>query len=295
MTLGPRQDVDGAPAAPPRYGLIQAARDALAGGDPTNGRWQNGLAWEPEACGVGEVKDPCDANPNKETNANRTIREFDPVALVVGDRCSSFDVRRDWQARARRKLLACQSKLLAEEFWNGALARSRSLPNAFLAQLGANTITTSPVNLVDGLSCLEEALADCGCGRGMIHATVGTTTWWRRFGLIDRVGDQLLTINGTVVVADAGYTGDGPTIIAEGGAPDTATSGSVWAYGTDMVDVRLGPIRLVPDAEDLAGAVDRTDNLVEFRAERLAAVTFDGCCHVAAELDLDICASLAGS
>jgi hypothetical protein len=30
-------------------------------------------------------------------------------------------------------------------------------------------------------------------------------------------------------------------------------------------------------------------------AQRLAAATFDGCCHVAAEIDIDICADLTGS
>ncbi len=79
------------------------------------------------------------------------------------------------------------------------------------------------------------------------------------------------------MIADAGYDGSSPYGAA-------AEDGSQWAYATGIPVVRLGPVAVYPDS--LAEAINRSTNTVEYRAERLAAVGWDGCCHLAAELNL---------
>lgn len=284
------------PAAPPRTGLIASARELkrLEESTTTDGtRWENGFAWEPENyCSGNGVADPCANATAKTVDSNRAVQTHDPVALWAADKCSTLDRTRDRTGRVRRRLLACQSKLLAGELWNGTGAIAFGFDdNKYLASPDSNVVSDGALAEVNALACLEEALAACSCGRAMIHATPGLMTHWRASNLVERMGNLFVTANDTIVVADAGYTGDGPD-----GRP--AVEGSVWAYGTDLVEVRLGAIDTWPRENDSAEGMDLSpapDNLLTYRAERLAAATWDGCCHVAVEVDVNVCEDLAAS
>lgn len=288
--------------AAPRTGLLATARDATVNrleeststpssdANPTP-RWENGFAWDPEnGCGDIGIYDPCDLTAGMSDSENPDIRSYDPVAIWAGDDCTSKGVR-DREARARRRLLAGQSKKLAQELWNGALAIASGFPNAYLSELDAsNTVTDGSVSEANGLACLEQALADCSIsGTGMIHVTPGLMTHLYAARLVERFGNVFRTANDTLVVADAGYTGEGPN-----GVPPV--DGSVWAYATDLVYVRLGAVFTSPTSVS-NGAMDQSppDNSLHYRAERLAAVTFDGCCLLAAEFDINVCSDLETS
>lgn len=292
MGVAPRTPVTAPQAAAPRVGLIATARVLQGDTVDAPGRWPGGFAYLPEACAAGGTLDPC--TPGTITvDANDTPDniEYDPVVLWAGDTCSAMDLPRDYQGRARRLLIACQSKHLAAELWKGTQAKAMvAAPNRWLASDEANTVTNGPESVVDGLACLEQALAVCSCGRAMIHATPATMTHWKENGLIERVpatgGFVYVTAMDTLVIGDAGYDGSGPD-------DQPAVAGSVWAYGTDLVDVRLGDIRTMPG--DVREAVNRSTNVITYWAERYAAATWGGCCHVAAELNVDVCADLAGS
>jgi len=285
-----------APASPPRYGLVVSAR---AGGTLTDtpvgqssaadgDRWEQGFAFVPENCGVVNATDRC--VPGTLTPpANLPIVQERPIALWTADKCSTFDNLRDFQGRARRQLLAGSPTALAREFWKGTLATAQTYPNRFLADTNTiDTATAGPIAPNDALACLEQGIAEAANGqRGMIHATVGTVTAWQAGGALRREGGLLLTVVDTIVVADAGYDGTGP-----GGVP--AAAGSVWAYGTTMVDVRLGaPVVPQPYDSSIAGidarTVDRSINNIVVYAWRMGAATWDGCAHVAAEINLPLC------
>lgn len=284
---------------PPRVGLIASAAVLESPAAPVDStddnpqtRWEAGFAWEPENyCSGGGVTDPCGTS-EMSVGDGLPVEEYDPVLLWAGDKCTSMDRQRDRAGRARRRLLACQSKLLAGELWNGTLAQAAGLPNKYLASDDANTISgNNSLNPVNALACLEEALADCSCTTAMIHATPGLLTHWFGLRLVERMGNLFRTGNDTIVVADAGYTGDGP----DGQPP---VSDSVWAYATDLVSVRLGAIQVLPvaGADSAAMTIGRTpDNLLTYRAQRLAAASWDGCCHLAVEVDIEVCADLAAS
>lgn len=286
MPLGTgRAVVPSPPAAPPRTGLVASARKPQ---DPPGLRWQSGFAYAPENCAGMTTAAGCAVTSDMTIGANRAEVDYDPVLLVAGDKCSTFGFgARDYDGRARRLMEAATSKLLAAEFWKGTVAKANNLPNNYLARIAANTLTNGPVNDVDGLACLEAGLAAAGVGRKMIHCTPSTLTHWMNAYLITQQPGSMIwtTAHDTIVVSDDGYDGSSPDAVA-------ARNGSVWAYGTDIVDVRLDTIEVMGTFDQ---QVDRLHNLVELRAQRLAAATWDGCAHVAVELNENICADPGGS
>lgn len=239
-----------------------------------------GFTFNPENCGESGTigVDPCVAASNKAIPDNEPIVAAWPFGIWAGDKCSPTELGRDWRGRARRQLAATRSYQVARELWTGAEADDAGAPNRRLADVDSDVLTDDATSPTDALARLEQGLADCIKGaRGVIHATRHAATFWAQLGLLRREGNQLLTFLDTIVIADAGYDGSGP----DGQA---ATDGSQWAYATGMPIVRLGPESTFP--ENMAQATNRSTNMVEFRAEQKAAVSWDGCCHLAVELEL---------
>lgn len=286
-----REPVPAAPASAPRYGLVVSSRtppDTDADGNPIGNRWEMGFSFAPEACAAAFATDRCVPGALDIPDAPDLIDSV-PVALWGGDRCSTWQLPRDWADRARRQLVAGGPKQLAHEFWTGDVATAKGYPNRFLADGNAETLTASPASAIDGLACLEQGIADAASGsRGMIHATLAAVTAWDAGGGLRREGSLILTIADTIVVPDAGYPGTGPN-------GEAASSGSVWAFGTTVVDVRLGDIFTVPDGDPSnvptisRAGIDPRSNTVEYFAWRAGAATWDGCAQVAVEIDLPHC------
>jgi hypothetical protein len=187
----------------------------------------------------------------------------------------------------------------------------------------ANPTPTSPRA---ALSLLQQGLANCGvAGRGMVHATPYLAELWKggymadpmifpdaqyrrmlgadvqaeiaRAGGLQAPGggaqpqDEhhvLMATRGTIIVAGAGYPGTGPA----GAGHQTPETNRQWAFGTGIVDIRLGGVRTYPDADtmarDVGDGMTRNTNLVEYRAERYGAAVFDPCCVVAVYVDLTL-------
>lgn len=257
-------------------------------------RWEDGFSFRREGCAEGgAILAGCTPGSHDAslTNSGDTV-EYQPFLVFGRDRCSTFGFEAaDYQGRARRQLGAVRSHQIEAELWNGAIARSATpdLPNRYLAHASSNVVNASATSLspADALACLEEGLSFCGEGtRGMIHATRQIVTEWAAANLLRREGGYLLTHTDTIVVAGTGYSGDGPHQDA-GSAPIAAANGSIWAYATDMIYLRLGEVKVIPG--DFAQAINRAENHVEYRAEQLVAAYWDGCCHLAVEIDADLC------
>jgi hypothetical protein len=182
--------------------------------------------------------------------------------------------------RAVALLDRCMTLGIARELWTGtaAVAETPDLPNDFLANSGSvfepNGSTSTPA--IEALAWLEETLGQRSCAGGsIIHCSPFTATIWRSLQLVQSTPDgRLLTALGTVVVADPGYDGSAPD-----GSKD-ATKAVAWAYGTGMVDVRLGPVKVLPPGDTLMSGIDRTNNDFNVYAYRPFAATFDTCAHV---------------
>lgn len=257
-------------------------------------RWISSFVIVPETCGDGGgIFDPCD-RPDLTPGRRPANVEAEPFAVWEGDACSAMGITSDEEfvARARRTLERCQSKHVAAEFWSGTQATASGWPNKFLTRYDADVLTDGPTAMASALACLEQGISDAGCNeQGVIHATVQAVTMWHALQLVQRQGSTLYTIHDTIVVADAGYNGDGPAIDEESEA--RAAGQTQWAYGTSIPTVLLGPITVTPDSVDgaraMARAMDRSVNDLAYIAWRPAMATWDGCVHVAVELDLETC------
>lgn len=291
-----RDLVEAPPATPPRYSLLIAAPTA------EDGRWQGGWEFAPEGCGTsqgGRTAVDCFGGTDAldpEDNLGKVGGE--PFAVWAADRCSTFGYRaRDYIGRARRQLAAIESFQIAEELWEGSLNGEPSLAgqtidNRPLVDPSSDTVTDGPTSPTGALAMLVDGLGKCGAGRqGMIHVTPQLLVHLSTVGAIYRDSGAWYTPMGHLVVADDGYTGAGPG--EDGGVP---ASSSQWAYATSMLRVRLSPVQTVPDLPEddttnptgWPAAVDPRDNVVLVIAQRLAGITWDECCHLAAEVNLSV-------
>lgn len=280
------------PATPPVYGLLVAA-EVL--NDPDM-RWADGMTWAPEA-GLNNVYSGVqllDCGSNADRNADNadgvSDRTMDPLVVWSASVCSTFgEAARDWVGRATRQLLAVQSYYVAAELWDGAQADAASNGNEWLTGGNAEvedsfSTAAAPVN---ALACVERVLAQNLYGqRGMVHMTPQLLTILVAEGAVYRDGRLWVTPNGHIVVADAGYSGNGPN-------GDNAGATYQWIFGTDMISVRLGPVEVLPgsmdDAAARAAAIDRTVNTVRVYADRLAAYQWDALTAVSAKVNVGIC------
>ena len=273
-----RANVQAPPARPPVYGLIAAA-PAIE--DPDL-RWAGGWSFQPEGCGLGgKVAVVCEGDTTQAGLGGPAVVEGEPIWIFGADRCTTMQRSRDNEGRARRQLAAVESYQLADELWSGTVtaAATPDLANRWLAGDAADsdTLTTAGVTPVAGLGCVTQGLAEYLKGQpGMVHVTPQLLQHLVADNIVTRQGNLWVTAMGHIVVADAGYSGDGPGGVAAG-----ATQ---WMYGTAMVRVRRGPV-------ELTDTIDHTVNTRLVVAGRLAGVQWDSeCAHVAAEIAIPLCA-----
>lgn len=275
--MAARSPITAPPATPPRYSLIVAARDAGLDPDALFHGWK----FDPEPCGSALggrlAREVYLGSSNALTEvANTTRVDGDPFLIYHGEQRSAMNVGRDWEARARRGLAAVESHELAEELWTGSLGLAqRSLTDSDAA---LTTVTTGPTTAALVMSLLEGSMGDKLAGqRGMIHCAPEALALFAAAGVVRwDTGGLWLSPAGHIVVCDSGYTGSAPTNAA-------AAAGSSWVYGTSLIAVGLGEVQITGLGAD---GVDRTVNDRTVWAARLATWVWDGCGHVAAELDL---------
>lgn len=323
MAAGPEVRTEGLlPAAPPPRslltipGVIVTADSALDGG-----RWENGVAIQPESCDVeldfdvaagestadfpywwqcpdsgGTAPTAALAAGTKLVGAGRENLVFTPYQVWAGYRCSTLDVRPgtprfdEVSSRVLRRLEAITPAALERELWTGNIADAAGYANPALADVGSTAAQAGvPLGFVTALAEVEQALAEChGSGRHIIHAPPRVVTHWRSRGLVEPTADgrALVTALGTFVAPGSGYPGTAPGHVATGWT-------TPYIYGTGMVRVFLG----APTAPrgDTAEFVDPVSNVndVVVRAERSALAVWSTCCWVGARTNL--CDEYCGS
>lgn len=266
--------VAGVAAAPPVSGLVAAAAR------PDIQRWETGLAWIPERCGGRYRLVPICGDPSAGFTPEHPGSAYHrPVGVQWAEECTTLSGPPDME-RMRRIAEAETPYVVARELWTGELAKTDPYTvggvahtNSHLASAAATTVGSSAASALTALGRLEAAALDASHGQAvMLH--IPTTVAWQVADRLFRVGQQLLTAAGNVVVADGGYPGTGPT--------GQAAGATVWAYATGPVAVLLTGIRLV----DGPSTVDRGTNRRTVWAEREFAVLFDPCLHLATEITL---------
>ena len=304
-STGAYTPIPAAPAAPPRLGLL-----AVIGGEgnePTlPSSWVNGVAFDPEnclppadptwgECPEGEGVDPRVDPGTKVSGDHGDTVQYRPWYAWVGDKCSTLGSRsRDVEAQVRRLYRASESRIMEAELESGTEAQLRGYPNNYLR----NSASPSFVNITPGvgasspllyaLSALQEAIAAGQTGRGMIHATWPTVNLWFAGSALRREGTLILDAFDNIVIPGTGYTGASPD--GSAGPPVDPTGETSWAYATGIVTTKRdtagpqGGIVVTPD--ELAEAVQRDVNDLEYRAERLVGAWWDACVHAAVNVNL---------
>lgn len=287
--LGLNKVVPPPPATAPLHGLWPGSARDVSDREDDN-RWEGGFGFVPETCANVYAWHPyCAASGGApglgtkvETDTPAAGVSVLPFTLYVPFKCTTAGmVSRDDEGRVRRALEAGTSMGLEGEFWSDTLGLGnfslvKSTPNLAAGATGGilnpGGIVPTPVTPAMALALLAQGRADCALGsRGMIHAPVALVVLWTALGYLKEDGPRLVTkVRGDIVVAGSGYPGTGPT------GQSAPAAGTVWAYGTGLVETRVSDITILPDRE--AWAVDHRLNQIAFKAERTVAADTDGCC-----------------
>lgn len=278
LGIGHGQMVAGAlPATPPRLGLLASAPSPDLTAD---GGWLNGLVFAPEAAigsgaapddlsgytwwrpGPGKTVDPL---PTKTIGERPDLALACPYGIVEADTWPMQSVRsEDYVGRVTRLCAANLSRKLELELWTGAVSAAGDLGNNCLTSTDGETLTGG--RPVTAMAQLQRYLTDTINGRGMIHCTSTVAAYWHAWGLIRREGNLVLDLHDNIVVVGSGYTGTAP------GDADPA-AGVEWAYATGVIQTLVDSLMLNPDTLD--AALDRSTNLVIWRAERAVMAWWD--------------------
>lgn len=264
-TLGPPRVLDGPIPVPPRYSLLVNALIV----DDLDYHWMAGGAIYPyPSLEDGAAHNACASGTYREKLEGGVISspEFAAFTVYVAETCTARGIGSDeeFQARAVVALNALEAALVEQEFAMGDAMPSNphladtSLPN--YATLG----TLAPL---ESMARLENAIAETG-KMGLIHADPATVTAWVADHVVEREGAYLRTVAaGTPVVSGYGYVGAHPI------GQSAPAAGTGWAWATGPVEIRRSNIELLPGS--LAQALDRSNNVVTYRAERHYLVDWD--------------------
>lgn len=284
--VGPRPIVDAPTFTPSPYGLLSAVTPSITS-DP---HWQNGVTWQSycmdpmgattyDEClvvtGIGDVPAPS----NKSANVDTSHRAATPFTVLARFDCATVGYTTEEFARiGTTALTQSESWQVENAIWSG-LADGKPVVFPHLSadsivldgddytlQLTTSVPITGAVDPATGLGLLEQELADCHNGVGIIHVPVKLLPTLDAHGLVRDRNGILRTLNGNIVAVGAGYPGTSPAGVDPG---DTQS----WMYATGPMFMYRSQIRVFPYRE----SVNRSNNTVEMLAERTYVVGWDCC------------------
>ncbi len=257
--------------------------------------WQQGVTW-PERCPTGDsTYDECLAvtgtgappEPDAKTaNVEQTNRGATPFTVYARFDCSPIGLG-DAQTAAQDALARVEQQQVETAFWAGTaggqpvvfphLAADTEVVDG--ADIVLQTVATPVVTGADAaqaLGALEQELADCYAGQGLIHVPRTALPTLAAWNLIEARDNGLYTTAGNRIVAGGGYSGSGP----DGEAP---AAGTTWIYATGAAwgyrsDVYVSQVR---------DSLNRTSNTLQMLAERNYLIGFE-CCLLAAHITLGV-------
>lgn len=263
---------------------------------PVDGpHWQNGITWI-ERCPAGDTTyDDCLAvtgtgsppePPAKTANVEQGFRGAAPFTVYAEFECSPIGLA-EAESIASDALARVEQTQVEAAFWTGSAggqpvvfphlaADAEVVDGEVVLQTVASPVVTG-ADVAHALGALEQELADCYAGQGLIHVPRSVLPTLAAWNLV-RVDDdgRLVTQAGNLIVAGTGYTGSGP----DGAAPADGTAwiyatGAAWAYRSD------------PYVSRLRDSLDRTSNTIRMLAERTYLLGFE-CCLLAAHIVLGV-------
>lgn len=296
---GPRQIVDAPTFTSSPFGLLSVVQTPTV----RSPHWQNGVTWSsycPENMGdatydecIATTGAPEGAVPQpsaKTANVDHVMRGATPFTAYTRFDCATVG-NADAQRVATAALAQVEEWQVERTLWTGlvdgqtlafphlaATAQVVDAAGIILQPTTSTAVTGVAVDVATGLGRLEQALADCYGGRGVIHVpaealpTLDANDLVRVVGGRDtgsgQFGRQLETLAGNLVAVGAGYPGTGP----DGVDPGVT---STWLYATGPVFMYRSEVHVNP----FTSTVNRADNTIEMIAERTYVLGFDCCLH----------------
>ena len=272
------------------YGLW----DSLQTPGPDGAHWQQGITWE-DRCPTGDTTyDECLAvtgtgappePPAKTANVVQESRGATPFTVYARFDCSPIGLG-DAQTVAQDALARVEQLQVEEAFWTGVAggqavvfphlaADTENLDGGIVLQPVATPVVTG-ADVASALGLLEQELAECYAGQGLIHVPRNVLPTLAAWNLVEVVDGRLVTTAGNLVVAGGGYTGTGP----DGAVP---ASGTTWIYATGAAwgyrsNVYFSQVR---------DSLNRSSNTLQMLAERNYLIGFE-CCLLAAHIVLGV-------
>lgn len=280
-------------ATPPRrlarFGLLATANiETVPVGSPELG----GIRLTPESCEPPKILQwACNAEYNKAPSCRPDEIQGCSFALMGSDLChaqgpASLDGSNEGRRRAELHLKGRESWGLERAWSTGKDCDGNDLHGLdeectcrWLHDGEAKVIGTEPCDVAGAIAAIENGLTDCTSGLGTIHIPYIAAEYLLKCHLIERTSANTLeTILGNKVVLGSGYTGADPD-----GAP--ADPGTAWIYGTgDVYGVRAA--ETLYNVNAITKGLNTDNNQVVHRVEREYALLADGCCIVAAQMNL---------
>lgn len=296
--MGPRPIVDAPTFTPSPYGLLSVITPSSV----TDPHWQNGVTWQSycldpmgsttyDEClvvtGIGDVPEPSE----KSNNVDVSTRAATPFTAYARFDCSTVGYTTgDFERIGTVALTQSESWQVENAVWTGladdqpvvfphlAANASATDDQGYTLQLTTSVPVTGAVDVATGLGLVEESLANCHNGVGVIHVPVKVLPTLNAHDLVRDVNGTLRTLNGNLVAVGAGYPGTSPTGVAPG-------AGEAWIYATGPMFLYRSQIRVMPYRESLS----RSNNTVEMLAERTYVVGWD-CCQSGILVDIGVSA-----
>lgn len=283
--VGPALDLDGPLPVAPEHGLLETRvrtpadglRSVIVERDAT--RVLNGVNVWGYPTGCSELWEPCSDGTFrvKTEESEQPTPRFDSYAVYKPIQCSGIGLdnaaAEELNDRISRVLDATLSAGVEEALIGGVDGSS----NPFVGDTNVTDLTPTPGTAVSpgvGLSLLENAIG-ATCRTGMIGATPATIAALQAFPVGGESDRRLVTANGTPV-----YSADGLIGLS---TPDLATpgAGEDWMVAHGDVNIYLGPTV----TQNVRSSLDRSDNLLVFRAERYVLSVFDTALQAAVLVD----------
>lgn len=269
------------PFTPAPYGLDTAVNWLI----PESPHWQGGVMWEPICAEANTTLNPCVTGAGGLTPALKAetfeylLRGARPFTVYTEVDCSTPGMWEKFQDYAVTGLTRSELAQLERTFWTGDAGGISDvvLPNLtasgpvsdgqVLLQLNSVGVTGVALDVVEGLGRLEQTLADCWDGAGVIHVPrLLIPALCAQNQIIER-GGRYLTWNGNQIVAGGGY----PASIGPGGV--VAPVGTGWMFATSPIFGYRGQINSTPRVS----ALNRAVNTVKMIAERTVLLGWECC------------------
>jgi hypothetical protein len=288
---GARQIVD-----PPAFTLLPYGLwDAVEQRTPGNPHWQQGVTWIERCPDGGTTYDEClsvtgtGAPPEpgaKADNVDQTDRGATPFTIFTEFDCAPVGLR-DAETVASDALARIEQQQVEAAFWTGTVggqtvafphlaANAEVLDSQQIVLQPTATTCVTGVDAAHALGALEDCLADCYAGQGVIHIPRIALPTLAAWGLVQARDGGLFTMAGNRVVVGGGYTGSGP----DGTTP---AAGSTWMFATGALFGYRGDVRMHSPRD----SIDRSANTMRMIAERTYVLGFE-CCLLAAHFELGV-------